>query len=68
MKNETFGKVLTKTQIVKEKSDSAYWQTKTYAERLAALEEARREYNNWKYTYPEQRFQRVYRVVKLKQK
>jgi hypothetical protein len=60
-------RVVTKTKIGEEKSDFAYWQTKSYAERLAALEEIRREYNNWKYTDAEQRFQRVYRVVKLKQ-
>ena len=34
---------------------------------MQALEEIRREYNNWKYTDAEQRFQRVCRVVKLKQ-
>jgi hypothetical protein len=67
MKTETIEKVVTKTKIGEEKSDFAYWQTKSYAERLAALEEIRREYNNWKYTDAEQRFQRVYRVVKLKQ-
>ncbi|HEY0457773.1 MAG TPA: hypothetical protein VGC97_01400 [Pyrinomonadaceae bacterium] len=59
--------VVTKTKIGEEQSDFAYWQTKSYAERLAALEEIRREYNNWKYTDAEQRFQRVYRIVKLKQ-
>ena len=61
-------RVVTKTKIGEEKSDFAYWQTKSYAERLAALEEIRCEYNNWKYTDAEQRFQRVYRVVKLKQR
>ena len=59
--------VITKIKNSEQKSDFAYWQTKSYAERLAALEEIRREYNNWKYTNAEQRFQRVYRVVKLKQ-
>ena len=59
--------VITKIKNSEQKSDFAYWQTKSYAERLAALEEIRREYNNWKYTDAEQRFQRVYRVVKLKQ-
>ena len=60
-------KVITKVKNGEQKSDFAYWQTKSYAERLAALEEIRHEYNNWKYTDAEQRFQRVYRVVKLKQ-
>ncbi len=60
-------KVVRKSAMA-EKSDFSYWRTKTYAERLNALEELRREYNNWKYTDAEQRFQRVYRVVKLKEK
>ena len=67
MKTRTIEKVMTKSKLGEEKSDFAYWQTKSYAERLAALEEIRREYNNWKYTDAEQRFQRVYRIVKLKQ-
>lgn len=66
MKTKSIEKVVTKTKIGEEKSVFFYWQTKSYAERLAALEEIRREYNNWKYTDAEQRFQRVYRVVKLK--
>ncbi|MDQ3633355.1 MAG: hypothetical protein M3405_02440 [Acidobacteriota bacterium] len=67
MKDGTIEKVITKTTLSKQTSDFAYWQTKTYAERLEALEQIRQEYNNWKYTDAEQRFQRVYRVVKLKQ-
>ena len=67
MKEKSIEKVVTKTNLSQQKSDFAYWQTKSYAERLAALEEIRREYNNWKYTDAEQRFQRIYRVVKLKQ-
>jgi hypothetical protein len=67
MKIRTIEKVITKTKIGEETSDFAYWQTKSYAERLDALEEIRREYNNWKYTDAEQRFQRVYQVIKLKQ-
>lgn len=67
MKVRSIEKVIVKTNLDEQKSDFAYWQTKSYAERLAALEEIRREYNNWKYTDAEQRFQRVYRVVKLKQ-
>ena len=67
MKARTIEKIVTKVNLNEQKSDFAYWQTKSYAERLAALEEIRREYNDWKYTDAEQRFQRVYRVVKLKQ-
>jgi hypothetical protein len=67
MKVKGIAKVITKVNLDEQKSDFAYWQTKSYAERLAALEEIRREYNSWKYTDAEQRFQRVYRIVKLKQ-
>lgn len=67
MKVRSIKKIVTKSKLGKENSDFHYWQTKSYAERLAALEEIRREYNDWKYTDAERRFQRVYRVVKLKQ-
>lgn len=67
MKNRTIVKTVAKTNLKNQKSDFAYWQTKSYAERLNALEEIRHEYNNWKYSDVEQRFQRVYRIVKLKQ-
>ncbi len=67
MKHRTIEKVVTKTSSEKQSSDFAYWQSKSFADRLAALEEIRREYNSWKYTDAEQRFQKVYRVVKLKQ-
>lgn len=67
MNTGTVEKVLTKGKMIEQKSDFAYWQSKGYAQRLAALEEIRREYNDWKYSDAEQRFQRVYRVVKLKQ-
>jgi hypothetical protein len=61
-------KVVTKTSIRGKASDLAYWRSKSFAERLAALETIRSEYNTWKYTDAEQRFQRVYRIVKLKQR
>ena len=67
MKVRTIKKVVSKSNLSEKKSDFAFWQSKTFAERLAALEEIRQEYNNWKYTDAEQRFQRVYRVTKLKQ-
>jgi hypothetical protein len=67
MKVRTIKKVINKINLREQKSDFAYWQSKSYAERLTALEEIRSEYNNWKYTDAEQRFQRIYRVIKLKQ-
>lgn len=39
MKVRTIEKVVTKTNLVEQKSDLTFWQTKSYAERLAALEE-----------------------------
>ncbi len=46
-------------------NDFAFWQSRTPEERLAALEEIRKEYNTWKYG-TEPGFQRVYRIVKQK--
>lgn len=66
MKTRAIEKVVTKVKLSEKKNDFAYWQTKSYAERLDALEEIRSEYNNWKYTDAEQGFQRVYRITKLK--
>lgn len=65
-RNRTIERVITKTSLGEEKSDYAFWQTKSPFERLAALEEIRREYHKWKYDDAESRFQRVYRIVKLK--
>lgn len=48
MKTKEIERVVTKTKTGEEKSDFTFWQTKSYAERLAALEESRREHNNWK--------------------
>ncbi len=67
MKARTIEKVITKVNLNERNTDFAYWQSKSYAERLDVLEEIRREYNNWKYSDAEQRFQRVYRITQLKQ-
>ncbi len=66
MQNRNIKKVVVKKSLKGQESDLAYWQTRSFEERLAALEEMRQEYNNWKYTDAEQRFQRVYRVTQLK--
>ncbi len=42
-------KVYTRSRISEQPSDLAYWQTRPYEERLAALEQIRREYHLWKY-------------------
>ncbi len=51
-------------KLGEEPKDVFFWQTQSYAARLAALEEIRQSYISWKYG-TEQRFQRVYRVVEL---
>lgn len=48
-------------------NDYEFWKNQPYEARIAAVEEIRREYNTWKYG-SEQGFQRVYRVVKRKQR
>lgn len=66
MKTEReIAKVVSKVALKNQSSDFNYWQSKSYAERLTALEEIRREYHQWKYD-AEPRLQRVYRVTKLK--
>ena len=44
-------------------SDFAFWQSRSYIERLAALESIRNDYIKWAYD-SESRFQRVYRIIK----
>ncbi|HEX8265797.1 MAG TPA: hypothetical protein VF596_10350 [Pyrinomonadaceae bacterium] len=66
MKHRTIEKVVTKGNLDAQKSDFWYWQTKSYAERLAALEEIRSEFNKWKYGDAQPRLQRVCRITKLK--
>ena len=56
-------KVYTKVNLHEQRNDFAYWQTRSYQERIAALEEIRRDYHRWKYG-AEPRFQRVYTIVK----
>lgn len=67
MSNNSIEKVITKVKLADRNSDFLYWQSKSYAERLAALEEVRREFNDWKHSDAEQRFQKVYRITQLKQ-
>lgn len=67
MSEQKIARIITKTMLGAKNTDVSYWLSRSVTERFAALEEIRREYNNWKYSDAEQRFQRVYRVVKLKQ-
>jgi hypothetical protein len=52
-----------KIKLVEKNTDFAWWQSRSYAERLTALEQIRQEYNQWKYA-DKQGFQRVYTVLK----
>ena len=61
----SISKVIKKYKLNEQPNDFAFWQSKSYEERLEALEEIRKEYNSWRYG-TEQEFQRVYRIVKQK--
>lgn len=57
--------VVKKIRMTEETSDCRYWLNQSAEARLEALESIRDEYNNWKF-HDQQRFQRVYRVIKQK--
>jgi hypothetical protein len=59
----SISKVIKKYKFNEQPNDFVYWQSRSYEERLDALEQIRKEYNLWRYN-AEQRFQRVYRIVK----
>ena len=58
-------KVIKKYKINEQPNDFSFWQSKSYEERIDALEQIREEYNQWRYN-AEQRFQRVFRIIKQK--
>lgn len=66
MSTQKVERVVSKVPLAADPGDQRFWKNRSYAERLQALEDIRREYNDWKYSDAEQRLQRVYRVVKLK--
>lgn len=55
--------IVTKYKVGEQPNEYSYWQTQSYEARLAALEQIRQEYHQWKYDV-RPRFQRVYRIVK----
>ena len=61
----SISKVIKKYKIDEQPSDFSFWQSKSYEERLEALEKIRKEYNLWRYN-AEQGLQRIYRIVKRK--
>ena len=58
-------KVVRKIPLDKQGREADYWRTQSYQARLAALEEIRREYHQWKYG-SEPRLQRVYTITQRK--
>lgn len=52
-----------KVSIDQEEKAAVYWRTQPIEARLAALEQIRQEYHQWKYG-SEPRLQRVYTIVK----
>jgi hypothetical protein len=63
-KDRTIGvkKSYSKVSIYQQQSDFSYWQSQPYQARLAALEEIRWEYHQWRHG-AEPRLQRVYSIV-----
>jgi hypothetical protein len=57
--------IVKKIKLAEEKSEYSYWINQSVEARLDALESIRAEFNNWKFN-DQQRFQRVYRVIKQK--
>ena len=55
--------VIIKVPLHSPKQDAQYWRSQSYVTRLAALEEIRCEFHQWKYDV-QPRFQRVYTVAK----
>lgn len=55
--------LIVKTDMRSPKKDTVYWQSQSYQFRLAALEEIRQEFHQWKY-HVQPRFQRVYSIIK----
>jgi hypothetical protein len=45
----SISKVIKKYKIDKQPNDFSFWQSKSYEERLDALEQIRKEYNLWRY-------------------
>lgn len=55
--------VVKKVNINENKNDFNFWQTQPFEYRLETLENIREEYNRWKYG-SQQRFQRIYSIIK----
>ena len=56
-------KVVNKYKIGEQPKDLSFWQSKSYQERIDALEQIRQEYNQWRYP-AEQGIKKVYKIIK----
>jgi hypothetical protein len=56
-------RVVRKVSLRDQPTDFAYWETRSYEDRLAALEQIRQEYHGWT-DESQPRLQRVCRIVK----
>jgi hypothetical protein len=65
MSGEHMQKVVTKKRLHDRESGYEYWKSRSYLERLEAVEELRRQYIEFM-GYADRRLQRVCRVVKRK--
>jgi hypothetical protein len=61
-------KVVTIKSLKDKKTDFAWWQSRPETERLAAIETLRLQYIKFKYGNAQPRFQRVCRIINLKDK
>jgi hypothetical protein len=57
--------VVSKRRLHEKQSDLPYWQTQPVSARMAALEQIRWEFHQWRYG-AQPGFQRVYTIVKRK--
>ena len=55
---------VTRVTLNDKKTDATFWQKRSYAERLATLEEIRQEYHMWRYG-GEPRMQKVVKIISL---
>lgn len=56
--------VVNKVRLGDAKNDAGYWRSRSYQERIDALEQIREEYHRWK-ADAESGFQRIYSFIKI---
>jgi DNA polymerase/3'-5' exonuclease PolX len=61
--NRLIAPVFKKVRLGEAENDAAYWRSRSYQERIEALEQIREEYEHWKGD-AQPGFQRVYSILK----